>query len=86
MTDINLKVTIPDNQMARVQAALRAHWGKVPDEGSEEEGAMRDMTGPELVEKLRQSIRRSIVDIVKRQEQDAAKKTAADGVEEVEAE
>ncbi|MCP3665742.1 MAG: hypothetical protein GY696_25145 [Gammaproteobacteria bacterium] len=46
---------------------------------------MRDRTGAELVEELRQSIRKSIIDIVKTVEGNAAAQAARDAVAEVEA-
>lgn len=80
MATINLAIVIPDAQMARVQAGMRANWGQVIDAGT---GLMRDRTNAELIEMLRLSVISSIKDIVKRTETDAAKAAAASGVTDV---
>lgn len=74
MAVINLAITIPDGQMARVQAALKAHWAVAGSPA---------LTNAEVVERLRLSLISSIKDIVKRVEEDAAKATALSTVTEV---
>jgi hypothetical protein len=80
MAVINLAVTIPDNQVARMQAALQTWWGLVEDPPGS--GQFRDLTNAELTERLRQGVVRNIRDIVKRVEADAAKAAAEAGVTE----
>ena len=80
MAVINLAVTIPDDQVVRMRAALRTWWGKVEDPlGS---GQFRDLTNAELTERIRLGVVRNIRDIVKRVEADAAKAAAEAGVNE----
>lgn len=74
MAVINLAITIPDAQMARVQAALKAHWAVAGQPA---------LTNAEVVEKLRMSLISNIKDICKRTEEDAAKATALATVTEV---
>ncbi len=80
MATINLSVSVPDNQVTRMQTALRTWWGQVEDPPGS--GTMRDLTPAELTEKLRQVVIRNIRDIVKRVEADAAKAQAEAGVTE----
>jgi len=80
MATINLAITIPDAQMARVQAGMRAHWGQVPNGA----GGKRDMTNAELIERLRTSVISSTKDIVKRTEEDTARVATTAGITEVE--
>lgn len=68
MAVINLSVTIPNAQLSRVQAAVRATFGQVPDGA----GGMRDMTDAELVERLRQDVIQTIKGMVIRFERSAA--------------
>lgn len=67
MAVLNLSVTVPDAQIARVQAAARGTFGQV-DDGL---GGKRDMTNAELVERLRQEtiymIKRMVFAYEKRQ-------------------
>lgn len=68
MAILNLSVTIPNAQISRVQTAVRAAFGQVPD-GT---GGMRDMTDEELVEKLRQDVIQTIKGMVIQHERSAA--------------
>ena len=76
MAVLNLAITIPDDQVARMRAALRTHWGQVEDPVGQSPPVYRDLTNNELTEKLRTSLVSSIKDIVKRVEADAAKAAA----------
>ena len=49
MPTITISFDIPDGQMPRLIAALRTHWGQVPDGN----GGSRDMTGPEILTRVR---------------------------------
>lgn len=70
MATINLAIVIPDAQMPRVQAAMRANWGQA-------------LTNADLIERLRVAVMANITDITRRFEQDAAKATAVSGVSDV---
>lgn len=63
MARISLPVDIPDDQLPRVQAALRSRYGRI-----EENGEQRDMTGQELVERLRQEVIQLLKQAVQRYE------------------
>jgi hypothetical protein len=69
MAVVNLSITIPDAQMARVQAACRAAFGQV-DDGA---GGFRDLTNAEIVERLRQGVITQIKTMVSRSEREAAR-------------
>jgi hypothetical protein len=68
MAIINLAITVPDAQMARVQAACRATFGQV-DDGL---GGLRDLTNAEIIERLRQGVIGQIKTMVARTERSAA--------------
>lgn len=72
MATLNLSVIVPNAQLARVQAAIRATFGQV-DNGV---GEMRDMTDAELLERLRQDVMMTIRGMVIRYERSAAIKAA----------
>lgn len=64
MATLNMNINIPDAQMPRIQAAARATYGQVPD-GL---GGMREMTNPELTERMRQDFILTLKGMVQRYE------------------
>jgi len=88
MTDVNFTITIPDNQMARVTAAMQTHYGQVEDGADPETGepVFRDLTGAEIVQRIKGETRQRIIDIVRSVENQAAARAAIQAVSDVEAE
>jgi hypothetical protein len=68
MAVLNLSVTVPDDQIARLQAAARAQFGQVPN-GS---GGFRDMTPAEIQERIRQDIISTLKQMTRRHERQTA--------------
>lgn len=77
--DINITLVVPDAQVSRVQDALRIHWGQIEDPP----GTYRDLTNAELIDNLKDSLKRSVKGIVLRVEQEAAAQAARDAIVEV---
>lgn len=75
MGTFNLAITYPDNQQARILNALKAHWTTLDAEGNPVVP-----TTPQVVEHLRQAVVRSVRDIVRKVESDAARAAADAGV------
>lgn len=75
MGTFNLAITYPDNQQARILNALKAHWTTLDAEGNPVVP-----TTPQVVEHLRQAVVRSVRDIVRKVERDAARAAADAGV------
>lgn len=71
MGTFNLAITYPDNQQARILNALKAHWTTLDAEGNPVVP-----TTPQVVEHLRQAVVRSVRDIVRKVERDAARAAA----------
>ena len=88
MTDVNFTITIPDPQMPRVTAAMQTHYGQVEDGTDPETGepVFRDLTGAEIVQRIKGETRQRIIDIVRRVENQAAARAAIQAVSDVEAE
>jgi hypothetical protein len=86
MVTMTLAINIPDDQLTRVRAAARAHWGQVIDNPGDPNAnppvppTFRDMTNAEINERFRKSVVAMIKDMVKRTEEDAASDTAKAGV------
>jgi len=68
MAILNLSVTIPDDQVLRLQAAARAQFGQV-DDGA---GGLRNMTNVEITERIRQDVISTLKQMVRRHERQAA--------------
>lgn len=66
MATVNLAITIPDDQVDRMRAGLRAYWGKIEDPPGS--GQMREMTNAEVVERLRKETIGNIKLMVKKAE------------------
>lgn len=75
MGTFNLAITYPDNQQARILDALKAHWTTLDAEGNPVVP-----TTPEVIVHLRQAVVRSVRDIVRKVERDAARAAADAGV------
>jgi hypothetical protein len=76
---IPLSITVPDAQMARVQAACRASFGQVPDGTADPVTGLpnlRDLTNQEIIERLRQSVITQIKTMVSNTERAAARAAA----------
>jgi len=88
MTDVNFTITIPDPQMPRVKAAMQTHYGQVEDGTDPETGepVFRDLTGAEIVQRIKGETRQRIIDIVRSVENQAAARAAIQAVSDVEAE
>jgi hypothetical protein len=88
MTDVNFTITIPDPQMPRVTAAMQTHYGQVEDGTDPETGepVFRDLTGAEIVQRIKGETRQRIIDIVRSVENQAAARAAIQAVSDVEAE
>ena len=72
MTTLTLTVEVPTGEeMARVNDAMRSHFGQVEDAGE-----MRDLTDLEVLAKLKDQIRGFIVETTKQVEAQAAAKAA----------
>lgn len=84
MARVNIAFTIPDDQMARVLAALRTHYGPVRTEvapsveGDKAQFTEREMTAAEILDALRDGVISHIRSVVGRVEAEAAKKAASD--------
>lgn len=87
MTDVNFTITIPDPQMPRVTAALQTHYGQVEDGTDPETGepVFRDLTGAEIVQRIKGETRQRIIDIVRSVENQAAARAAISNVSDVDA-
>ena len=83
MATINLNLTVPDAQVPRVVAALSRKFGQIDDPPGS--GIFRDRTNAELLALLREDIRLTVINLVKRYEQDAAIVTARTGVIDIDA-
>jgi hypothetical protein len=68
MAILNLSVTVPDAEVARLQAAARGHFGQV-DDGA---GELRDLSNAEITERLRQDVVAMLKQMVRRHERQAA--------------
>ena len=66
MATFNLTVTYPDNQGARIMAALKTHWT------TEVNGQPVVPTNAEVIEKLRQVVAHNVRDIVLKVERQTA--------------
>jgi len=88
MTDVNFTITIPDPQLPRVTAAMQTHYGQVEDGTDPETGepVFRDLTGAEIVQRIKGETRQRIIDIVRSVENQAAARAAIQAVSDVEAE
>ena len=88
MADVNFTITIPDPQMPRVTAAMQTHYGQVEDGTDPETGepVFRDLTGAEIVQRIKGETRQRIIDIVRSVENQAAARAAIQAVSDVEAE
>jgi hypothetical protein len=88
MTDVNFTITIPDPQMPRVTAAMQTHYGQVEDGTDPETGepVFRELTGAEIVQRIKGETRQRIIDIVRSVENQAAARAAIQAVSDVEAE
>lgn len=86
MADVNFTITIPDNQMDRVTAAMREHFGQIED-GVDEEGlpVFRDLTAAEIVQRIKGDTRQRIIDIVRSVENQTAARAAVSSVSDVDA-
>lgn len=62
MADFSISLTVPDNKVTELVAALRWHWGQV-DDGA---GGLRDRTQGELKGKLKESVEGSVKNIFTR--------------------
>lgn len=76
--DINLKITIPDAQMARVQTALKAH-----STYTNEQGVVVVPSNAEIIENLRQGVMQQIKQMVRAYETNKAIRTAQSGITDV---
>ena len=87
MTDVNFTITIPDPQMPRVTAAMQTHYGQVEDGTDPETGepVFRDLTGAEIVQRIKGETRQRIIDIVRSVENQAAARAAISNVSDVDA-
>ena len=86
MATLNLDINIPDAQVPRMQAAMRAHFGQVSD-GLDENNApiMRDMTAQEIVQAIKKDTRQRLIDIVRTIENRAAARAAISNVDDLDA-
>ena len=75
MGTFNFAIQYPDNPQARILDALKTHWTTLAAEGNPVVP-----TTPQVVEHLRQAVVRSVRDIVRKVEQDAARAAADSGV------
>lgn len=75
MGTFNLAIQYPDNQQARILDALKTHWTTLDADGNPVVP-----TPPQVVEHLRQAVVRSVRDIVRKVESDAARAAADAGV------
>jgi|DEB0MinimDraft_6_1074348.scaffolds.fasta_scaffold190302_1 hypothetical protein len=85
---INFTITIPDDQEDRVIAGMQTHYGQVQDGTDPETGepVFRDLTGAEIVQRIKGETRQRIIDIVRSVENQAAARAAIQAVSDVEAE
>lgn len=73
MAVIDLSINIPNAQIPRFIAGMRASFGKV-DDGA---GGLRDMTQAELIERVRQSVIQTLRERVRTAEREEAIRAAA---------
>lgn len=80
MPAVTISFNVPDDQMPRLVAALRLYWGQVPDGN----GGSRDMTGPEILARVRLHTTAWLRKTVQQVEAEQASRTAVAAITPIE--